>query len=131
MKHSRGFTVIEVLVVLAFVTTACVLFLTQKATIDATSRDTSRKTSINAMHYSLEEVYYEKNGHYPQTISSQVLRAIDPELFYDPNGESIDEPTSSLHYDAADCTLDGKCKRYTLRADMEREAEYTKTSRRS
>lgn len=131
MKHSRGFTVIEVLVVLAFAITACVLFLTQKASVDAALRDSDRKTSINAMYFNLEEVYYEKNGYYPSEINSQALRAMDPELFYDPAGAHINESPSTLHYEPADCSLDNKCKRYTLRADLEREAEFSKNSRRS
>lgn len=131
MNHSRGFTVIEVIVVLAFVATACVLFLTQKASVDATVRDNDRKTSINALYYSLEEVYYEKNGYYPQVIESQTLRSVDPELFYDPADELINSPSSTLYYNPIDCSLEGKCKRYTLRAALEREAEYIKDSRRS
>ena len=116
---------------LAFVATACILFLTQKAALDATVRDSDRKTSINAMYFNLEEVYYEKNGHYPQDIDSQRLRAMDPDLFYDPAGELVNAPNSTLHYNPADCSLDGKCKSYTLRAVLEREAEFVKTSRRS
>jgi len=35
----------------------------------------------------------------------------------------------NYHYDATECDMNGKCKSYTLRADMAREAEYIKKNR--
>lgn len=122
---------IELLVVLVFLIGICVLVLTQKHTVDQTARDDARKVAINAMYYNLEEVYYLKNGYYPQTIDSKVLRAMDPELFTDPDGYKIGEPSANYRYEGIDCTLDGQCKQYKLSTTMEREAEYTKTSRRN
>lgn len=37
--------------------------------------------------------------------------------------------TANYKYESTDCDNDGKCKSYTLSADLEREARYTKTSR--
>lgn len=131
MKRASGFTVIEVLVILTFLIVGAGVFISQKAQVEAAGRDSQRKTAINAMYYSLEEVFYEKNGYYPQTINSKTLRAVDPVLFYDPNGIKIGDSNSGYHYDSSDCSLDGKCKSYVLHSDMEREASYEKTSRRS
>lgn len=125
----RGFTVIELLVVLAFVATAAVLFLSQKGSLEATHRDETRKTAINAMHYNLEEVYFVKNGYYPESIDAKTLRAMDPTLFRDPNGAKLGEPQSDYRYEPTDCTLDKKCQHYTLSATLEREARYSKESR--
>ncbi len=36
----------------------------------------------------------------------------------------------NYHYDATNCDTDGKCKSYTLRADLSGEAQYVKKSRR-
>lgn len=129
MKHRAGFTVIEVLVVLLFLTGGALLFFTQKASIDATTRDNERKVAINAMYYSLEEVYYKQNKSYPESISSKVLRSIDPKLFIDPDGFTMGDSLANYHYDASGCDLDGNCEKYTLFADMEKEATYTKNSR--
>lgn len=126
----RGFTVIEVLVVLAFLIGGSILFFTQKTAIDQATRDNQRKVAINAMYYSLEEVYYPQNESYPENISSKVLRSVDPALFTDPDGYTIGDPGSNYHYEASGCDLSGKCKQYKLYADMEREAAYEKTSRR-
>lgn len=130
MKQSRGFTVIELLVVLAFLIGGSALFFTQKASFDAMQRDDSRKIAINAMYFSLEEVYYPANKSYPQTIDSKTLRSMDPELFTDPDGYKMGDPSSNYHYEASDCNLEGACKNYRLYADMEKEANFEKTSRR-
>lgn len=116
--------------VLVFLIGGAVLFFTQKAHLDAAQRDAERKVAINAMYYNLEEVYYEQHGHYPQTIDSKTLRAMDPELFTDPEGYKLGDALTNYHYDSKNCSLDGKCKSYKLHSSMEREAEYEKSSRR-
>ncbi len=131
MKTKQGFTVIELMVVLAFLIVGAYVFFTQKATVDAAIRDDKRKVAINAMYYSLEEVFYQKNSYYPQTIDSKTLRSVDPELFTDPSGFAMTDPLAEYSYTPINCSIDAKCKSYTLRADLEREAEYIKTSRRS
>lgn len=129
MKHRDGFTVIEVLVVLLFLVGGSLLFFTQKASIDASTRDNQRKVAINAMYYSLEEVYYKQNNSYPESISSKVLRSVDPALFTDPDGFTMGDGLANYHYSSSDCDLKGNCQHYTLFADMEKEASYTKSSR--
>lgn len=130
MKRSSGFTVIEVIVVALFLGIASVLLVLQRNDLVASQRDNQRKTAINAMYYNLEEVYYAKNGYYPDTINSTVLTAMDPALFTDPDGTKLGDTGAEYHYDASNCQ-DGKCKSYKLSADMEKEATYTKTSRHS
>ncbi len=128
MKRSQGFTVIEVIAVVLFLSVAAVLLLIQKSNLAATQRDDQRKAAINAIYYNLEEVYYEKNGYYPVKIDSKTLRAMDPALFTDPDGTTLNEPEANYHYDATNCTND-RCKSYKLSADLEKEDTYVKTSR--
>lgn len=130
MKYTRGFTVIEVVVVLLLVAVGSTIYFTQKAGVDAAGRDNQRRTAINAMYYNLEEAYYTQAGYYPQTIDSKTLRAMDPALFTDPSGYKLGDATSTYLYQPTDCSYDGKCKHYTLTAALEREAPYTKSSRR-
>ncbi len=129
MNARRGFTVVEAIVVIIFLVIALALFITQKTSVDAAIRDTERKTAVNAMHYSLEEVYFERAGYYPATLEPETLTAIDPELMTDPDGNDIGDPNSSVIYESNNCSLDGECQGYTLRAQLEREAEYVKTER--
>lgn len=128
MKRS-GFTIIEILVVIVLLGVGSWVFFSEKSRVDQSNRDASRKISINAMYYDLEEVYYEKNGYYPVSIDSKVLRAMDPELFSDPYGVALGDGQSDYRYDAKGCTTDGHCSSYELRSHLEREADYIKTNR--
>ena len=125
---AKGFTLIELAVVIVFTTLLVVLFFLQKMNVDAMSRDEERKEAINAMYYALEEEYYAKNNYYPETISEENLKAMDPALFTDPNGINLGSEGSSYTYTAANCE-DGKCKEYTLKANLEREDDYIKRNR--
>lgn len=86
MKSTRGFTVIELLIVATLFAVASVVFFVQKNNFEVAARDEARKTSINALYYGLEEVYFKANNTYPRTISSEALPSVDPEQFKDPSG---------------------------------------------
>ncbi|MBR5408982.1 type II secretion system protein [Candidatus Saccharibacteria bacterium] len=128
MKKKFGFTIIELVIVIAVVSLALMLFFTQKINVDAMTRDERRKTAINAMYYGLEEGFYIENGYYPETISENNLKVIDPNLFTDPDGIVLGDTGCSYTYEAANCE-DGKCKEYTLRAILEKEDNYIKKNR--
>lgn len=128
-RVQKGFTVIELLVVIILLAVGSWLFFTEKARVTAVQRDAARKVAINAMYYNLEEVYYAQNHYYPTTIDSKTLRAMDPALFTDPNGVKMGDASANYRYDGTDCSTDGKCTGYTLRSSMEREADYVKSNR--
>lgn len=124
----RGFTIIELLFIVVLLGAASVLFFVQKNNVEVASRDEVRKTSINAMYYSLEEVFYKNNNFYPRTISETILPSVDPVLFEDPEGVKIGEADSEYRYEGTNCDGDA-CKSYTLRTTLENEADYIKTNR--
>ena len=126
--RKKGFTVLELVVVILFASLALVLFFVQKSNVDAMDRDDKRKTAINAMYYGLEEGFFAQNGYYPETISEKNLTVIDPALFTDPSGVVLGDEGCSYIYEPANCQ-DGKCKEYTLRATLEKEDIYTKKNR--
>lgn len=126
--RQRGFTVIELLALVALLVVIGVVFWTQKTNIETAARDDKRKTSINAMYYGLEEVYYPTNGHYPKVLSSSTLSSVQPDTFKDPNGVEIGKADSDYSYQGKDCTGD-QCKRYSLRTTLENEADYVKDSK--
>ena len=128
MKSSRGFTVIELVIVVVVLIVGSVVFFMQKNHVEVAARDEARKTSINAMYYSLEEVYFAQNKSYPRTINSEVLPSVDPALFKDPDGVKIGEGQSDFRYEPLNCNGDA-CKSYTLRAALENEDDFVKTSR--
>ena len=129
MKAKKGFTALELIIAIVFVGIFVVLFYVQKNNIEAMERDEDRKTAINAMYYALEEGYYAENGAYPEIIDkAEILPWIDPNLFTDPYGINLWAEDSNYSYESANC-VDGKCKSYSLRAALEKENDYVKTSR--
>jgi prepilin-type N-terminal cleavage/methylation domain-containing protein len=129
MKSSRGFTVIELLIVVAVLALASVIFFIQKQNIETANRDDARRTSINAIYYSLEEVYKDENGSYPRTVSAEILPSVDPALFEDPNGIEIGLGESDFRYEPTNCN-ENACSGYTLRSTLEQEDDYVKTNRK-
>ena len=74
MKNKSGFTLIELIIVIAFASLALVLFFVQKMNIDAMDRDDHRKIAINAIYYALEESFYKEHHYYPETISEENIK---------------------------------------------------------
>ena len=127
-RTSDGFTIIEIIFVIALLATASVLFFMQKNNLEVANRDEARKTSINAMYYGIEEVYFKTNGYYPRTIDTTILPSVDPALFKDPSGVKLGEANSNYRYEPYNCT-DNACKSYTLRTILENEDDYVKQNR--
>ena len=128
MKRERGFTILELVVVIFFASLLLILFFLQKLNLEAMHRDEQRKEAINAMYYALEEGFHAKNGYYPENISEENLKVMDPSLFTDPSGINLGQEDSDYTYEAANCT-NGKCKEYTLKARLEKEDTYIKKNR--
>lgn len=128
MKRERGFTILELVVVIFFASLLLILFFLQKLNLDAMHRDEQRKEAINAMYYAIEEGFHAKNGYYPENISEENLKVMDPSLFTDPSGINLGQEDSDYTYEAANCT-NGKCKEYTLKARLEKEDTYIKKNR--
>ena len=126
--NKRGFTILEISIVAVLAGLLLILFLVQKSNIDAMERDEDRKIAINAMYYALEESFYPEHGYYPESISEQNIKVIDPALWTDPSGNNLGNSQSSYHYEAANCN-NGKCKEYVLKADLEKEDTYIKYNR--
>ena len=128
MRTKRGFTVLEIIIVAIFASLLLILFFVQKANIDAMERDEDRKIAINAIYYALEEDFYAEHGYYPEKISEDNIKVIDPALWTDPSGNNLNDLGSSYSYEPANCK-NGKCKEYTLKAELEKEDAYIKYNR--
>lgn len=128
MRKQAGFTAIELIVVIIILILAGVIFLVQKNELAAEHRDSTRKIAINAIYYNLEEVVYPTLKGYPATLDAKQLKAMDSDLLTDPNGFMINESGSDYTYEPSSCNGD-VCQHYVLRATLEKEAEFTKSSR--
>lgn len=135
-KAQRGFTIIELLIVIAIIAILALLVLNNFQGAQAKARDTQRQTDINNLHAKLEE-YYNDNGNYPATFTAANFPGIDAESLNDPAGTSIviqpavanaaalngttPGATSQYHYTAYGCTS-GACTGYQLKTYIERPA---------
>ena len=128
MNAKKGFTILEIIIVAIFASLLFILFFIQKSNLDAMERDEDRKTAINAMYYALEESFYKDHKYYPESISEENITVIDPALWTDPNGFNLGDPLGSYSYEPANCE-NGKCKQYILKATLEKEDTYIKSSR--
>lgn len=129
-KRPNGFTVIELLFITILVGVTSVIFFVQKNNLETLAQDKTQKTAINAMYYGLEEVFYPANKYYPESISSDNLKSVDPALFTDPNGIKIGSAGSVYTYSPTDCT-NNQCKSYTLKSTLSNEADFIKKSKNS
>jgi type II secretory pathway pseudopilin PulG len=123
MKH--GFTIIETLIVIAFIFVVTTVIAIQVLNIEAMHRDEDRKTAINTIFYALENSFYAANKYYPETISESNLTVVDQALFTDPSGRHLGEAECDYVYIPANCD-NGHCQEYTLKAKLEKETEYIK-----
>ena len=80
------------------------------------------------MYYALEESFYKEHGYYPEFISEENIKVIDPKLWTDPSGFNLGDPKSSYSYEPANCK-DSKCKEYILKTELEKEDTYVKYNR--
>lgn len=127
-KLSNGFTVIEILFIALIAGATSILFFVQKNNLEITANDNAKKTAINAMYYSLEEVFYPTNKYYPRTINSDNIKTIDPKLFTDPDGVIINTAGGAYTYEATNCK-DDQCKSYTLKSTLQNENDFIKSNR--
>lgn len=126
--RQKGFTVLELIIAIVFLLAAGTFFYIQKRDLEVANRDSQRKTAINAIYYNLEDVFLPTNKFYPETLTADLLKGLDPSLLTDPDGKKAGEEDGNYRYEPKDC-VDGKCRSYTLTANLEHEADYVKTSR--
>lgn len=127
-NRQHGFTVLELIIAIVFVVVAGTVFYVQKRDLEVQARDSARKTAINSMYYNLEDVFYAANKFYPEKLTADQLKGLDPSSLKDPEDVAIGEQNSNYSYQPGNCT-EGRCKSYSLRADLEHEADYVKNSR--
>jgi len=87
-KAQEGFTIIELLIVIAIIAILVGLVLNNFQGAQAKARDTQRVTDINNINSKLEE-YYNENNAYPQTFTAATFPGIDAQSLVDPKGGTV------------------------------------------
>ncbi len=102
-RAQKGFTIIELLIVIAIIAILATLVLTNFQGAQAKGRDATRNTDVNSMYQKLEE-YHNENGAYPQTFTAATFPGIDEGALLDPRGENSVEILAAVADEAAAIT---------------------------
>lgn len=87
-QRTRGYTIIELLIVMVVVAILSGLILGSLQGTQAKARDAERAADIDNIRSKLEQ-YYSDNGGYPNTVNTTLLAVLDPGALVDPEGVSI------------------------------------------
>lgn len=128
MKASRGFSVVELMVAIVFLGVVGTVIYEQQGALRSIHRDQSRKVAMNEIYYNLEEVVKPKLGGYPRLLTAAQLTAMDKRYLKDPAGVLVGASDSQYRYEPTGCNGGDVCRGYTLRADLEREADFVRSS---
>lgn len=112
-KNQKGFTIIELLVVIVIIGILIALALPNLFAAQARGRDSDRKNELKNAQQKLE-TYFNDNGQYPNDWTTVVTEAEDRE------GPRSD--TYTYDVSGATCDDDG-CDGYVLRADLENDSD--------
>ena len=142
-RLDRGFTIVELLIVIVIIGILAALVITTYSGIQQKARDTERKTDINTLQ-SHAEAYFAESGNYPtlanfndSAFRSANMKGLDPAALADPKNAGSQQlcaaTTSSCYgYAPAPAGCDngagGDCTSYTLTATLETGGTYTKQS---
>ncbi len=142
-NRSKGFTIVELLIVIVVIAILATLVIVTFTGIQKKARDSQRMTDINALDSHLQ-AYYAENGYYPTyadlttaTWVSTNLKGLDPAALVGPNGgtlvagaatgDSYGYAVTPTGCDNSSSTND--CTGFTLTAILEANGQvYTKSS---
>lgn len=152
-KVQQGFTIIELLIVIAIIGILAGLVLNNFQGAQAKARDVQRKADINSIHAKLEEYYNNSNGYPDGNLTTTLLAGIDADALKDADGTAIGytggfivsttAPASAVAntveygYQAYGCatagaqtTVGATCTKYVLRTFLEKDPAgvFTKNS---
>ncbi len=137
-RISRGFTLVEILVVVAVIGVLATIGIMGFSKVQAGSRDAQRSASMTTLAEALEK-YYDQNGEYPScaaltpsnpvTVTTTVLKGADPTILTAPHGVSGTNSLTCSDLSAgsgpdayayigdgsASCSTGTSCLKYTLK----------------
>jgi len=102
MKFKKGFTLIEVVAVIAIMGVLTVIIIPSLNSARSRNRDMERVADIGTIHLGLSN-YYAKYGSYPSSLSDDKLDIVDAALV-DPNGDDYVYIPLKRNTDSTKCT---------------------------
>lgn len=136
-KHNKGFTIVELLIVIVVIGILALLVITTYSGIQAKARNAKRQSDIAALQTQLE-AFYSQNGYYPSRTDMNTgsfltanMKSLDQEALVDPSNPTqsktlVAAPAAkSYAYAVTDSSgnscesQDTNCAEYTLTATYE------------
>lgn len=135
----RGFTIVELLIVIVVIGILATLVITTYNGIQEKARDTKRKTDVNALQGQIE-AFEAQNGNYPTLANvndsswrATNMKGLDPSALQDPKGSTealVTTPAANVYaYAVTPSGCDNSttdCTGYTLTATLEGGGTYAK-----
>ncbi|MDL2362932.1 MAG: prepilin-type N-terminal cleavage/methylation domain-containing protein [Patescibacteria group bacterium] len=136
LKNNKGFTIVELLIVIVVIGILALLVITTYSGIQGKARNSKRQTDLAALQTHLE-AFYNDNGFYPTltevndtTFVAAKFKGLDVTAFIDPSNPTQSKTMAaapvakSYAYEVKDaagavCTVDTNCTKYTLTATYE------------
>lgn len=136
LRNSKGFTIVELLIVIVVIGILAALVITTFTGIQRKARDTERTTDIKAVHSQLE-AYYAQNSWYPALaeVNTTTLKGLDKDALLAPGSTTAISSTASttakysyVPSPGTCTTAAGDCVTYTLEALQESGTTFAKNS---
>ena len=125
--RQSGFTAVELVIAIVIATFVASLFFVQRNDAGARASDSITKTHINSLFYYLEDIYYPTKKAYPESLSAEQLKGLDPDSLLDAFGKQVNTEGSKVRYEGVNCN-NGQCKGYKLSGELIKEGTYVKTN---
>jgi prepilin-type N-terminal cleavage/methylation domain-containing protein len=136
-KHNKGFTIVELLIVIVVIGILALLVITTYSGIQAKARNSKRQSDVTALQTQLE-AFFQQSGYYPSlgdlnggSWLSSNMKSLDQNALIDPSNPTqsktlASSPTAKQYsYEVTDssgnsCESDHTtCAKYTLTATYE------------
>lgn len=154
LKKQRGFTLVELLIVIIIIGILATLVIVTFTGVQAKARDSKRQTDIDAVDTHVE-AFFAQYGFYPtladmqsSTFLTDFMKGLDPAALNDPKGGALAATVGSDHYGytasntttPTDCSnttattitsgvpQDNGCTSFSMTADLEAGGTFVKQS---